>query len=265
LLHPRYKALFEAAKETLFALAKDPKYIGSPNIGATGVLHTWGRDLNYHPHLHFIVPGGAIGLDVKSWLSSRVDFLIPVRAASVLFRAKYKAIMDRLGLSSKIAAEVWDKAWNVNCKAVGDGRLALRYLAPYVFRVAISNNRIAKVQTGPDGTGMVTFTYRPSGTSSYKPMTVSAEEFIRRFLQHVLPSGFQKVRHFGFAHRRAKTNWEWLSMLVTVTLNMVYVLTVIAKPIAIKPTLKCPECGGELVCLGFVPSAPHRFAEFDTS
>ena len=93
--HPRecYKAVFEAAKETLFALAADPKYVGSANIGATGVLHTWGRDLNYHPHLHFIVPGGAIGLDGKSWLSSRVDFLIPVLAASVLFRAKYKAIM----------------------------------------------------------------------------------------------------------------------------------------------------------------------------
>lgn len=121
--HPRecYKALFEAAKETLFALAKDPKYIGSPNIGVTGVLHTWGRDLNYHPHLHFIVPGGAIGLDGKSWLSSRVDFLIPVLAASILFRAKYKAIMNRLGFSAEIAAVVWEKAWNVNCKPVGDG------------------------------------------------------------------------------------------------------------------------------------------------
>ena len=260
-----YKALFEAAKETLFALAKDPKYIGSPNIGATGVLHTWGRDLNYHPHLHFIVPGGAIGLDGKSWLSSRVDFLFPVRAASILFRAKYMAIMDRLGLSRGIAAEVWDKAWNVNCKPVGDGRLALRYLAPYVFRVAISNKRIVKVEHGTDATGVVTFTYRPSGTSSYKPMRVSAEEFIRRFLQHVLPSGFQKVRHFGFAHPRAKTNWEWLSMLITVTLNLVYVLTVAAKPIATKPTMKCPECGGELTCIGFAPRALPRLAEFDTS
>ena len=265
--HPRecYKALFEAAKETLFALAADPKYIGSANIGATGVLHTWGRDLNYHPHLHFIVPGGAIGLDGISWLSSRVDFLIPVLAASVIFQAKYKAIMQRLGYLVEIPTEVWDKAWNVNCKAVGDGRLALRYLAPYIFRVAIRNSRIVKVEPGPDGTGAVTFTYRPSGTSSYKPMRVSAEEFIRRFLQHVLPSGFQKIRHFGFAHPRANTNWEWLSMLVTVTLNMVYVLTVAAKPLPEKRTLKCPECGGELTCLGFVASAPRRLTEFDTS
>ncbi len=215
--------------------------------------------------LTFIVPGGAIGLDGISWLSSRVDFLIPVLAASVIFQAKYKAIMQRLGYLVEIPTEVWDKAWNVNCKAVGDGRLALRYLAPYVFRVAISNSRIVKVEPGPDGTGAVTFTYRPSGTSSYKPMRVSAEEFIRRFLQHVLPSGFQKIRHFGFAHPRANTNWEWLSMLVTVTLNIVYVLTVAAKPLPEKRTLKCPECGGELTCLGFVASAPRRLTEFDTS
>ena len=96
-------------------------------------------------------------------------------------------------------------------------------------------------------------------------MTVSAEEFIRPFLQHVLPSGFQKVRRFGFAHPRAKTNWEWLSMLVTVTLNMVYILTVAAKPLLEKRTRKCPECGGELMCLGFVQSAPRRLVEFDTS
>ena len=81
----------------------------------------------------------------------------------------------------------------------------------------------------------------------------------------MLPSGFQKVRHFGFAHPRAKTIWEWLSMLVTVTLNMVYVLTVAAKALMEKSTLKCPECGGELTCLGYVPSASRRFAEFDTS
>jgi len=266
--HPRdcYKALFQAAKETLFKLAKDPKYIGSSSLGMTGVLHTWGRDLNYHPHLHFIVPGGAIGEDGKSWLASRVDFLIPVQAASIIFRAKYKAIMKRCGLLSEIPDEVWSKEWIVNSKAVGDGRLALRYLAPYVFRVAISNRRIVKVEPGTDGEGLVTFTVRKSGTSSYKPMTVSAEEFLRRFLQHVLPSGFQKVRHFGFAHPRAKTNREWLSMLVTVTLNMVYILTVVAKPMPVKPlTLRCPECGGDLVCLGFVASSPHRFNDFDTS
>jgi hypothetical protein len=212
-----------------------------------------------------IVAGGAIDADGVSWLSSRVDFLIPVLAASVVFRAKYRAIMRRLGLARDISHEVWEKEWNVNCKAVGDGRLALRYLAPYVFRVAISNQRIKRVEPGPDGTGLVTFTYRPSGTNTYKPMTVSAEEFIRRFLQHVLPKGFQKVRHFGFVHPRAKTNWEWLAMLVTVTLNITYVLTVSAKPSPPKYVRSCPDCGGEVICLGFVANASPRLTEFDTS
>lgn len=265
--HPRecYKALFEAAKDTLFVLAKDPKYIGSSKLGFTGVLHTWGRDLNYHPHVHFVVPGGAIGSDGTSWLESRADFLVPVMAASLIFRAKYRAIMNRLVLLGEIPEEVWHKEWNVNCKAVGDGRLALRYLAPYVFRVAISNRRIVKVEPGPEGQDLVTFTVRKSGSSVYKPMPVSAEEFLRRFLQHVLPSGFQKVRHFGFAHPRARTNWEWLAMLVTVTLNMVYVLTVLVVAPTPKRVPSCPDCGGELICLGVVPSAPRRLRELDTS
>ena len=104
---------------------------------------------------------------------------------------------------------------------------ALRYLAPYVFRVAISNSRIVKVEPGPDG--------------------------------------FQKVRHFGFAHPQTKTNWEWLAMLVTVTLTMVYVLTVWASLPPAKRVMRCPECGGELTCLGFVPSTTRRLAEFEPS
>jgi hypothetical protein len=96
-------------------------------------------------------------------------------------------------------------------------------------------------------------------------MTVTAEEFLRRFLQHVLPSGFQKVQHFGFQHKRAKTHWEWLAMLVTVTLNMVYALTVTMKPIQEKRPLRCPDCGGELSCLGFVDASITRNTEFDSS
>ena len=99
----------------------------------------------------------------------------------------------------------------------------------------------------------------------YKALFEATKDTLRRFLQHVLPGGFQKVRHFGFAHPRAKTNWEWLAMLVTVTLNMVYVLTVLAVSPTPKRIIKCPDCGGELTCLGFVPSGPRRLTEFDTS
>lgn len=121
--HPRecYKAIFEAASQALMVLAKDPKYIGSDQIGMTGVLHTWGRDLNYHLHVHFIVPGGAISKSGTEWLSSGVNYFVPVLALSKLYRGKYKALMKRCGLLDQINDEVWRKGWNVNCQAVGDG------------------------------------------------------------------------------------------------------------------------------------------------
>lgn len=231
-----YRALFETAAATLIKLAKDPKYLGSSRLGFTGVLHSWGRSLTFHPHVHFIVPGGAISEDGEKWLPSGVDFFVPVKAASIIYRAKFKELMEDAGLIDQIPPVVWTKNWVVNSKAVGDGRKALRYLAPYVYRVAISNRRIVKCEPGPDGLGRVSFTYRPSGSQDYRVMTLTAEKFIRRFLQHVLPRGFQKVRHFGFAHPRHRIDREWLKMLVTVTLSWVYVLFVAAKPLPI-PTV----------------------------
>ena len=114
-----------------------------------------------------------------------------------------------------------------------------------------------KVDPGPDGLGQVTFTVRPSGTNEYVPRTLSAERFIHRFLQHVLPRGFQKVRRYGFAHLRRKIDWDWLTMLVTVTLNMVYTLTIAPKPEPQSPNaFPCPKCGQPMRCLGFIPAQP---------
>ena len=159
--------------------------------------------------------------------------------------------MQQCGLLNQIDSAVWQQEWVVNSQAVGDGRQSLRYLAPYVFRVAIGNHRISKVDVNADGTGKVTFMVKPSKQRSYRPMTVTAEEFIRRLLQHVLPLGLQKVRHFGFMHKRSKVPNSWLSMLVTVTLNLTYTLMVGAEPMAIKSQQRnVPECGGELECLG---------------
>lgn len=265
--HPRecYKAIFEAAKQALMILAKNPKYIGSDQIGMTGVLHTWGRDLNYHPHVHFIVPGGAISQSGTEWLSSGVNYFVPVLALSKLYRGKYKALMNRCGLLDRIDDEVWRKGWNVNCQAVGDGRDSLRYLAPYVFRVAIGNHRIKRVQCHDDGTGTVTFTFKPSGERRYRKMSVTAEEFIRRFLQHVLPTGLVKVRHFGFMHKRSKFNRTWLAMLVTVTLNMIYVLVVTPSMTMPKHRMSCRECGGELLYLGYVKDDASVLPAIDSS
>ena len=257
--------MFGASAATLRELATNPKYVGSSGMGCTGVLHTWGRTLSYHPHVHFLVPGGAISEDGQEWLPSRVDFFVPVRAASVIFRAKFLACLAPSGLADQARRLAGQKNWVVHSQAVGDGRQSLRYLAPYVYRVAISNRRLVKCEPGPDGLGRVTFTYRQSGTRRWRAMTVTADEFIRRFLQHVLPRGFQKVRHYGFAHPRHGTDREWLKMLVTVTLQAVYVLWVAARPVPVPSAPPCPKCGAAMTYVGFLPAQEYRLVAANTS
>ena len=261
-----YTTLFEAAADALRELASNPRYVGSDQLGFTGVLHTWGRDLAYHPHVHFVVPGGALSADGQEWLPSRADFLVPVHALSKLFRAKFRERLEELGLSDRVPAAAWNRPWVVHSAAVGDGRQALRYLAPYVFRVAISPRRIVRCEPGPDGLGRVTFTYRKSGQSRYRAMTVTADEFLRRFLQHVLPRGLQKVRHYGFAHPRRRIDHEWLAMLVTVTLHLIYELRVgLTASRPRPPSPACPTCGGPLICRGLVPAFGAARRPDDTS
>jgi hypothetical protein len=265
--HPRegYRALFAAAAATLGALAENPQHVGSSRLGFTGVLHTWGRTLSYHPHVHFLVPGGALSADGQQWLPSHAEFFVPVKVASRRYREKLLALLADLGLEEQLRQQVAHKAWVVHCQAVGDGRDALRYLAPYVYRVALSNRRLLRCEPGPDGLGRVTFTYRKKGSRRERTITVTAEEFLRRFLQHVLPRGFQKVRHYGFAHPRQRTDFEWLKMLVTVTLQAVYVLDVVAPSWPVRHGPRCPQCDAELTYVGFVPEHDWSFVTPDTS
>ena len=186
-----YSLLFQAAAAALQQLAQDDRFVGG-QVGLVGVLHTWGRDLSYHPHVHFLVPGGGLSADGQHWLASRPRFLVPVRPLSTLFRAKFRAALQRTALFKEVPHQVWEEAWVVHSQGVGDGQAALKYLAPYIFQVAISNKRIVKVAEGK-----VTFRYTPSGSKKSKLCTLPAEEFIRRFVQHVLPKGFVKVRYYG--------------------------------------------------------------------
>ena len=270
--HQCYPAMFQAAVATLRELARNPKYLGSDRLGLTGVLHTWGRTLCYHPHVHFIVPAGVLSADGQEWLSSRADFFVPVQAASILYRAKFLALLADAGLLDEarklVGKQSWivgKQSWIVHSQPVGDGRQAMRYLAPYVYRVALSNRRLVKCEPGPDGLGRVTFTYRKTGSRRWRAMTVTAEEFIRRFLQHVLPRGFQKVRHYGFAHPRYRVDGEWLKMLVTTTLHLVYVLVVAVRPLERPYRPRCPHCGAELAFERFVPAREQALAPLDTS
>jgi hypothetical protein len=254
-----YAALFEASSAALRALAADPKYVGTDRLGFFGVLHTWGRALEYHPHVHYVVPGGGLSGDGTQWLPSRADFLVPVQALSIVFRGKFRDILRREGLLERVDASVWHRDWVVHSQPAGDGRESLRYLAPYVFRVAISDHRIVSCDDG-----RVTFTYRKVGSKRPRKMTLDAMEFLRRFLQHVLPSGLQKVRSYGFLSPGCPMALELVRWLIALCNGLTYVLAANRAEAASVPALpSCPACGGPLIRLGFVPAGEP--AIFDTS
>lgn len=195
-----YALLFRTSASATQKLAHDPRFVGG-QIGMVGVLHTWGRNLAYHPHVHYLVPAGGLAADGQTlrpgsgqaWLPASKTFFLPVKALSRIFRAKFRDALRKTDCFDDVPPEVWAKEWVVHCQPVGQGLGTLKYLAPYIFRVAISNNRILKLAHGK-----VTFRYRATDTGKLRTSTLPAEEFIRRFLQHVLPKGFVKVRYYGF-------------------------------------------------------------------
>jgi hypothetical protein len=187
-----YDLLFRTSATVAQHLAADPRFVGG-QLGLVGVLHTWGRTLTYHPHVHYLIPAGGLADDDQTWRPARDDFLVPVKALSGIFRARFRDALRSTKLFDLVPATVWEQDWVVHCKAVGNGGTAFKYLAPYIFRVAISNSRLLKVEND-----QVTFRYRASDTGQSRTCTLAAEEFIHRFLQHVLPKGFVKVRYYGF-------------------------------------------------------------------
>jgi len=157
------------------------------------------------------VPGGGVSDDGERWVASRPDFVVPVRALSIIFRAKFQGEMLRAGLLHEIDPAVWREAFVTDSRAVGDGESTLRYLSRYVFRVAIANARIVSLDAG-----RVRFRWKKSGSRRWRTMELDAHEFLRRFLQHVLPPGFQKVRHYGFLSPQSAVSLEKVRALVLV-------------------------------------------------
>ena len=185
-----------------------------------------------------------------------------MRALSILFRAKFRDAMRAAGLYDQIDPAVWEQDWVVHCQPAGDGRTSLQYLAPYVFRVAINDRRVVAFD---DET--VTFSYRKSGSQRGRKMTLEVHEFIRRFLQHVLPAGFQKVRHYGFESAASRHATDALRGLVTLASGHLFLLLsqslwVMASP----PRHRCPDCGGMLCLVGLIlPGDAPAYVYFDTS
>lgn len=187
-----YGLLIKAAAQAIITLAADPHYVGG-RVGVMAVLHTWGSNLTYHPHVHCLVTGGGLSSDGRTWLPAREDYLVPVKALSRLFRGRVLEGIGRQFERIHLPKSLWQKDWVVHCKpAVQGTATVLNYLARYIHRVAITNSRILSADDGK-----VTFRYKGSGGAQRKTMTVNAEEFIRRFLQHVLPAGVHKVRYYG--------------------------------------------------------------------
>lgn len=246
--HPRdgYQALFQAGSDTIRALLANPRWLGTSQVGFFGVLHTWGRDPTiYHPHVHFVVPGGGLSEDLTQWISTPQNFLFPENCASPIYRAKMRdAFMAADGLR-EADSSVWQKRWEVNVQPVGDGRAVLKYLAPYVFRVAISDRRIEAVDEQS-----VTYRYTPSGSQRSKTKTVSGQEFVRGFLQHVLPKGFQKVRHYGWQGSHSKTRLDTVKWLVWLFLGWTYWLGSGHAPpdeSSVTRSQRCHRCGEPVI------------------
>jgi hypothetical protein len=190
-----YTLVFRASASALQQLAADPRFVGG-QIGMLGVLQTWTRDLRYHPHIHYLVPAIALASDGRFCHPRNPAFLVPVHALAVLFRAKLRATLRQTAYSAEIGVDVWTQPWVVDCRRVGSGAAALKYLAPYIFRVALSNKRLVRLVDD-----RVTFRYVDGATHQPRTCTLPALAFIHRFVQHVLPRGFVKVRYYGLFSR----------------------------------------------------------------
>jgi rubrerythrin len=261
-----YDLLFEVAAETLRTIAADPKHLGA-HIGVTLVLHTWGSALTHHPHVHGIVPGGGLAPDGARWVACKPGFFLPVRVLSRLFRRRFLEELqqahrggrlqffgDDAGLSEPRAFDHWLAPlraceWVVYAKRPFAGPAAvLAYLSRYTHRVAISNQRLLAL----DERG-VTFRwkdYRATGKTRYKAMTLAADEFMRRFLLHVLPCGFHRIRHYGLLANAARR--EHLARARQL-LHVVPTATESHPPEAaaanIAPTFVCPHCGAAMMVI----------------
>ena len=256
-----YGLLFQLSAQVTQKLARDPRYVGG-QIGLVGVLHTWTRNLIYHPHVHYLVPGGGLSADGQTWLPAQNHFFLPVLALSKLFRAAFRAALQKTSLYSQVPAPVWSKKWVVHCKPVGDGQAALKYLAPYIHRVAISNRRLVKVTDhGSLEASQVTFQYRVSDTGQIKYCTLSVESFMQRFLQHILPHGFVKVRYYGFFGASVRSRLVALQeqLATAVRPEPVEVTTGETTASAKAPSrILCPKCGQPMLFQRELPPSSSR-------
>lgn len=264
-----YRALFDAGAASIRDCASATKSLRGAQLGFFGVLHTWGRDpMIYHPHVHFVVPGGGVSEDGTQWNATPENFFLHHATLLRVYKAKLADHLRSTGLYESVPAEAWQKKFVVDIKPVGDGRAVLKYLAPYVNRVAISDSRIV----GCDESS-VTYRYTPSGTNHSKTRTVPGNEFVRGFLQHSLPKGLQKIRYYGWMSPNSRVHLDAVKWLVWLFLGWTFWLGSGHAPQE-QPDppsiLRCGQCGGSMrvVEVTFMPRlslSDPALAYFDSS
>ncbi len=242
-----YSLLMKTAAEALMQLADDPKHLGG-RVGILAVMHTWTGSLSYHPHVHMLVTGGGVSPDGQ-WVSCKNKYLVSVRALSRLIRGKFAARLKKnhIELYNSIDTETWSTDWVVHSLHYNKGQAAvLKYLSRYVFRIAITNHRIVSM----DQTH-VTFRYKDRRAKKWRTCRVEGCEFIRRYLQHVLPKGFHKVRYYGIWHSSSNYYVGKLAKQMALTDEAtVNDLSLQAdspqeKLLVQNKEIKCPHCGSE--------------------
>jgi hypothetical protein len=267
-----YGLLFDIAAEVLRTIAADPKHLGA-RIGATLVLHTWGSALTHHPHVHGIVPGGGLAVDSDRWVSCRPGFFLPVRVLSRLFRRRFVEALtaahdagqlrffgENQDLADPALFRQWlvplcATEWVVYAKRPFAGPMqVLEYLSRYTHRVAISNHRL--IAFNDRGVTFGWKDYRAKGRTRHKTMTLAAGEFIRRFLLHVLPAGFHRIRHYGLlANARRKENLALARELLEVPPPPPAQSD--QAPASTPPTFVCRHCGAPMIVIQMLPRPQH--------
>jgi hypothetical protein len=247
-----YKLLFKCSSKSIEQLSADTKYIGG-KPGMIGLLHTWSRDISYHPHVHYIITGGGLSQDM--WLASKNNFILSVKALSKIFKAKFRDELKRTvpALFNSIPSKVWKDNLVVNSIPVGNGSHAMKYLAQYIFRVAISNNKILAYEND-----MVTFKYKDSRTKTWKTKTLKSEEFIRRFLQHVLPGGFVKIRYYGLFANKNRELLETAMNLISLEQAIVKEKPIRQSPEKKKKCFICKSCKEVMTIISRIPRGWSR-------
>lgn len=240
-----YAILLRESAAALQEIAAHPKYLGA-KLGCLSVLHTWGRRLQFHPHVHCVVPAGGLRADGLRWCHPpSPDFFLPQRRLAARFRSRVKEVLSELPAPPSIPRSVWRQKWVVDVQPAGSGQTALKYLAAYVNHTALGSQRILNADNGE-----VTFKYKDSGDQKWHTLQLSAMEFLRRFLQHVLPKGFQRVRYFGWLAPAAKLQWDRILALLDF------------RPRALTPTIStvpnCPCCNKPMQLVGLLSRPPPK-------